>query len=708
MLRVGFDWEKLSSDVRSEETRNQVVKSIVYDLDQLYNKCWVVILDDFSPDRLANFDFRKEFSDSTFSQILKTCCNANTSELELGSFIEVTGLNEEDSLALLSHRLPKTISCSPLNNIEDAKKLIHKLSGNPLALKQAEAYLFQKNEPISMYLIQLQTVPKNVLCYSFDSLLAFNQQNLECARTIIHTIDISIALHASLNPAMVITLRLLTCLNKTGIDQKIFKGMLARVERKRDIIEPFDLCKDLLGFETTSHNALANRIDQGILALKSNSMLNCCKGRTGTKLVVHPLVYLWAQATFSNSENPKCVFLMAVAVVLLYEDTRFINFGKANESLNRHLQLSYENLREIGAFDSHSKNCLLFLPFGSILVDGLILAFESNQHWALLTDIYKLKLQMFQLQESNSNNPSTIERSRILQKLGAACWKNGDIEQAINYLESALEGEKLGTLGVDFEFYEEIRRQLGTVQSEQRRRRLQEQGPRNFRKMSEHVPRALVSSEEGYPMCAGTAEYELSQRVSTLIDLHGPNDYEAFQAIADFLKLEVFFSGRHIPFPSSREQEDSLDALNVGIVLDAAFSNKYYDILARLIRSGLCLTAIPYILFDWISYAPGSQDEDNCQVAIFELAILYKQIDLRYRDELSGATILIEAIRKPRTNLIRMLIKHSEDIDQTDAYGFSALYVAVFYCRPWIVKELIQVGADLSFRRGPLDISILS
>jgi ankyrin repeat protein len=71
--------------------------------------------------------------------------------------------------------------------------------------------------------------------------------------------------------------------------------------------------------------------------------------------------------------------------------------------------------------------------------------------------------------------------------------------------------------------------------------------------------------------------------------------------------------------------------------------------------------------------------------------------DVSYRNK-EGQTILHDAVRRGREDIVDLLLKHGADINAKDKYGYTSLHWAVSRKNRDMVELLVARGADVNAR----------
>lgn len=123
---------------------------------------WLLVFDNFdNPGSFDNKSIKQYFPQSGYGSILFTSRHAATKNL--GSYIEVTDMSDDEALQLLYKRcqVDKTEK-----NFQEARKVVQRLGYHALAIDQAGAYILSRNLDLNLYLIHYsdrkEKVPKDI------------------------------------------------------------------------------------------------------------------------------------------------------------------------------------------------------------------------------------------------------------------------------------------------------------------------------------------------------------------------------------------------------------------------------------------------------------------------------------------------------------------------------------------------------------------
>ena len=122
----------------------------------------------------------------------------------------------------------------------------------------------------------------------------------------------------------------------------------------------------------------------------------------------------------------------------------------------------------------------------------------------------------------------------------------------------------------------------------------------------------------------------------------------------------------------------------------AAKYNKHSEVIEELLKAGANIQSLDKYKKDALQLAL----ESNPSFKVVEKLL---SIKLKRKNKLKQTPLMLAARSNPSSKVIEGLIKHGEDVNATDIYGFTPLmYAAATNTNPSIIKTLIKNGADIN------------
>ncbi len=160
--------------------------------------------------------------------------------------------------------------------------------------------------------------------------------------------------------------------------------------------------------------------------------------------------------------------------------------------------------------------------------------------------------------------------------------------------------------------------------------------------------------------------------------------------------------------------DDNMEFVNIkgqafkdGVIntpLHVASSSGYIDILKLLVRKA---KANPDVK-DSQGHTPSYLAAYEGRFEVLKILVEEANSDINIRNGQYGGTVIMGAIIKNRTSIVKYLAPRVKNINERNYYGLSSLYGAAQNANLDMVKDLVLVGnADVNLKNGPFEYTVL-
>ncbi|KAF3936574.1 hypothetical protein ABW19_dt0204788 [Dactylella cylindrospora] len=487
------------------------MRQIANKLHRLSKKGWIVVLDDLR----TEFRNHHYLSFPNGQTIITTLRGRGSSQ----SSLELTGVNDDLALKLLSLRLvTRRSGIDP----EDCRELNRRLSGNVLALKQAEAYIYHGGYSLASYISLLDTNPAPLLSFKQEGAENWFARTEPEEKTIWSAMNITFMSLQSTNPQATCAIKLLAHLDVGGIR----KGLLLEALSSPDLPALLEGPLKILFNELVGPNDLKRSLVGSWKLLHSYSLINYSAGLSPTdhKIILHPVANTWVRAASDLAERASYTIFTAHVLAMVNPSRPDIWMRNRAGELGSHLRQCYNDMRATEILDISPDRPVPTIPTMSFVLERFCLAFETLLDQERLLQVSKARLLILTVIPSNGESTTSFERLFILRKFGITCWKLGRLEEGLSSLHVALEDGKM-LLEEDSDFVQELEVIIRQMQLRQQKTeqlahnvRVSRRDPKRKNRednlpdptLSNHITIPPLSTQEGISVLELLSSTELS------------------------------------------------------------------------------------------------------------------------------------------------------------------------------------------------------